>query len=130
MIQRRSLPRRVFDKITQAIAIRVRYWRKYEFSGESTRWRLVWRTWNAGPLGRLGLFAVILGTIVTAVNIEARPASALYAEVSLPLDIILISTTLFASGWAFALTAASRWTTWGYFIFRSSRCGSSGRIAI
>lgn len=116
MSQRPSLIRRAFNKLTQAVIIRFRYWKKYQLSGEATRWRLLWHTWNAGKLSRLGLLTVGLGAIITAVNIEARPAHALYADIALPSDIAALSLTLFALGWAFALTAASRWTAWGYFI--------------
>jgi hypothetical protein len=116
MSQRPSPGRRLFNKLSQAAIIRFRYWKKYQFSGEATRWRLIWHAWNAGKLGKLGLACLSLGAIITAVNIEARPARALYADVSLPPEIVTLSLALFALGWAFALTAASRWTAWGYFI--------------
>jgi hypothetical protein len=79
-------------------------------------WRFVWQVWNAGLLARLGLLVIVIATVLTATQIEAQPVLAVGAEASVPLSVALLSVTLFAIGWAFALTAASRWSLAGYFI--------------
>jgi hypothetical protein len=107
---------RVFGQIAQAIVIRWRYWRKYQFSGEWEGLKLVRRVWQIRPLGRLGLAALIVGAIIAASQIEARVAQPLYADVALPASITIIGAALFALGWAFALAAAINLPLWGYFI--------------
>ena len=111
-----SLIQRVCGKIWQTVAVRWRYWKTYEFSGEWDGFQLVRRVWQVRPLGRLGLAALILGAIVAASQIETIAAQPLGAEVALPTSITIIGAALFALGWAFALSAAMSWPLWGYFI--------------
>ena len=74
------------------------------------------RVWRVRPLGRLGIAALILGSIVAATQIEASVAQPLGADITLPASITIIGAALFALGWAFALSAAIHLPLWGYFI--------------
>jgi hypothetical protein len=111
-----SLPKRLWQTFKRVVRIRYRYWRKFEISGEVEGWRFIWRIWKIGPVARLGLLAVVIATVIAATQIEAQAIHAIGAEVSVPASITLLSVTIFAIGWAFALTAASRWSLAGYFI--------------
>ncbi len=116
MGQRPPLSHRVSGKIAHAIAIRWRYWKKYQFSGEWEGLKLVRRVWQVRPLGRLGIAALIVGSIIAATQIEARIAQPLGADVALPLEVTIVGAALFALGWAFALSAAITLPLWGYFL--------------
>ncbi|HZY40424.1 MAG TPA: hypothetical protein VFF59_00330, partial [Anaerolineae bacterium] len=107
---------RVFGKIAQAIAIRWRHFKKYQLSGEWEGLKLVRRVWSVRPLGRLGLAALIVGSIIAASQIEARVAQPLGADVVLPPSVTIVGAALFALGWAFALTSALSLPLWGYFV--------------
>ena len=107
---------RIFGKIWQALAVRWRYWKTYEFSGEWEGFQLARRVWRVRPLGRLGIAALILGSIVAASQIEAIVAQPLGAEITPPASITIIGAALFALGWAYALSAATSLPLWGYLI--------------
>ena len=74
MSQRPPLINRVFGKIAQAIAIRWRHFKKYQIDGEWEGLKLVRRVWKVRPLGRIGLAALVVGSILAATQIEARVA--------------------------------------------------------
>lgn len=116
MSQSPPLINRVFGKIGQAIAIRWRHFKKYQLEGEWEGLKLVRRVWQVRPLGRLGLAALVVGSIIAATQIEARAAQPLYADVALPESVTIVGAALFALGWAFALSAAINLPLWGYFI--------------
>ncbi len=116
MTQPPPLINRVFGKIGQAIAIRWRHFKKYQIDGEWEGLKLVRRVWQVRPLGRLGLAALLVGSILAATQIEARAAQPLGADVALPLSVTIIGAALFALGWAFALSAALTLPLWGYLI--------------
>ncbi len=116
MSQPAPLINRVFGKIAQAIAIRWRHFKKYQIDGEWEGLKLVRRVWKVRPLGRIGLAALIVGSILAATQIEARVAQPLGADVALPLSVTIIGAALFALGWAFALSAAIALPLWGYLI--------------
>ena len=107
---------RLFGKIGQALAVRWRYWKKYEAEGDWQGLQFARRVWKIKPLGRIGILALLVGAILAATQIEARAVQPLGAEVALPDSVLIIGAALFALGWAFALSASLNLPLWGYFI--------------
>jgi len=86
---------------------------------ETTGFGIARRLWSAGVLGRFGLVTLLLGTVAVAAVIVSGPAQAPLAGPSVPVVPIALGLALFACGWAFALTAATRLPLSSYLLVSS-----------
>lgn len=113
----RRLGERRAARVLNLLAIPVQYFYDMKFSGyEKTGFSLVRQFWRAGWLGRVGLLAVLAGTLLTAAALASLSGDVEPGATGLTPLALVISLAMLTLGWSFALTAAIQLPLWGYVL--------------